>query len=185
MNAQVIGELKKEADQTLDSLCQEFSKVRTGRAATSLIEGVMVDCYGAPTPLNQVAALSAPEPRLLVAQPFDRTIISDIEKAIYKANLGLTPVNDGKVVRIPLPELTEERRKELVRQIRKVTEDYRVSMRNHRRSVNDRLKKMQKNKEMPEDEMRATQDRVQKVTDEAIEQIDKVLKVKEEELLAV
>ena len=185
MNAQVVDELKKEADQTLDSLRQEFSKVRTGRAATSLIEGVMVDCYGAPAPLNQVAALSAPEPRLLVAQPFDRTIISDIEKAIYKANLGLTPVNDGKVVRIPLPELTEERRKELVRQIRKVTEDYRVSMRNHRRSVNDRLKKMQKNKEMPEDEVRATQDRVQKVTDEAIEQIDKVLKVKEEELLAV
>jgi ribosome recycling factor len=185
MNAQMIDELKKEADHTFDSLQKEFSKVRTGRAATSLIEGVMVDCYGAPTPLNQVAALSAPEPRLLVAQPFDRNIISAIEKAIYKADLGLTPVNDGKVIRIPLPELTEERRKEFVRQIRKVSEDYRVSMRNHRRNINDRLKKMQKNKEIPEDEARATQDRVQKVTDESIEQIDKILKAKEEELLAV
>jgi ribosome recycling factor len=145
----------------------------------------MVECYGAPTPLNQVAALSAPEPRLLVAQPFDRNIISAIEKAIYKADLGLTPVNDGKVIRLPLPELTEERRKEFVRQIRKVAEDYRVSMRNHRRNINDRLKKMQKNKEIPEDEARATQDRVQKVTDESIEQIDKILKAKEEELLAV
>lgn len=185
MNAQMIDELKKEADHTFDSLQKEFSKVRTGRAATSLIEGVMVECYGAPTPLNQVAALSAPEPRLLVAQPFDRNIISAIEKAIYKSDLGLTPVNDGKVIRIPLPELTEERRKEFVRHIRKVAEDYRVSMRNHRRNINDRLKKMQKNKEIPEDEARATQDRVQKVTDESIEQIDKILKAKEEELLAV
>ncbi len=185
MNAQMIDELRKEADHTLDSLRKEFSKVRTGRAATSLIEEVMVNCYGAPTPLNQVAALSAPEPRLLVAQPFDRNIISDIEKAIYKADLGLTPVNDGKVIRLPLPELTQERRKELVRHIRKVAEDYRVSVRNHRRSINDRLKKMQKNKEIPEDEMRATQDRIQKVTDESIEQIEKILKAKEEELLAV
>ncbi len=185
MNAQMIDELRKEADHTLDSLRKEFSKVRTGRAATSLIEEVMVNCYGAPTPLNQVAALSAPEPRLLVAQPFDRNIISDIEKAIYKADLGLTPINDGKVIRLPLPELTQERRKELVRHIRKVAEDYRVSVRNHRRSINDRLKKMQKNKEIPEDEMRATQDRIQKVTDESIEQIEKILKAKEEELLAV
>jgi ribosome recycling factor len=185
MNAQMIDELKKEADHTLDSLHKEFSKVRTGRAATSLIEGVLVDCYGAPTPLNQVAALSAPEPRLLVVQPFDRKIISDIEKAIYKADIGLTPVNDGKVIRLPLPELTEERRKEFVRLIRKVAEDYRVSMRNHRRSMNERLKKMQKKKEIPEDEARVTQDRVQQVTDESIQQIDKILKAKEEELLAV
>ena len=185
MNAQLLNELKKEADHTIESLNKEFLKVRTGRASVTLIEGVMVDCYGAPTPLNQVAALSAPEPRLLLAQPYDQHIIGDIEKAIYKADLGLTPVNDGKVIRVPLPELTEERRKELVRHIRKMAEDYRVSMRNHRRSINDRVKKMQKNKEMSEDEARATQDQIQKMTNESIDKIEQILRVKEEDLLSV
>ncbi len=185
MNEQLLDELKKEAAHTIDSLNKEFRKVRAGRASVDLIEGVLVDCYGAPTPLNQVAALSAPEPRLLVAQPYDQNIIGDIEKAIYKADLGLTPVNDGKVVRLPLPELTEERRKELVRHIRKVAEDYRVSMRNHRRSINDRVKKMQKSKEMSEDEARATQERIQKMTNESIGKIEQILRVKEEDLLSV
>ena len=185
MNAELIEELELEAEDTLDSLQKEFAKVRTGRASTALIDGIMVDCYGAPTPLNQVAGLSAPEPRLLVVQPYDSHIIGDIEKAIFKADLGLTPVNDGKLIRLPLPELTEERRKELVRQVHKTAESYRVSMRNHRRGINDRIKKMQKEKEMAEDEARATQDQVQKVTDRAVEKIDTALKLKEEELLAV
>jgi len=185
MNAQVLEGLKKDMEQTLDALRKEFTKVRTGRAATSLIEGVMVEYYGARTPLNQLAALSAPEPRLLVVQPYDRSILQAVEKAIYQSDLGLTPVNDGKVIRVPIPELTEERRKELVRHIRKVAEDYRVSLRNHRRDANERVKKLQKDKQIPEDEARATQDRVQKTTDEYIEKLDKVLKSKEDELMAV
>ena len=135
----------------------------------------MIEYYGTRTPLNQLAALSAPEPRLLVVQPYDRAIMSAVEKAIYQSDLGLTPVNDGKVIRVPIPELTEERRKELVRHIRKVAEDYRVSLRNHRRDANERLKKMQKDKQVTEDEVRATQDRVQKTTDEYIDKLDKIL----------
>jgi ribosome recycling factor len=185
MNAQVLDELKKDMDHTLEALRKELAKVRTGRASTALIEGVIVEYYGTRTPLNQLAALSAPEPRLLVVQPYDRSIMSAVEKAIYQADLGLTPVNDGKVIRVPIPELTEERRKELVRHIRKLAEDYRVSLRNHRRDANERLKKMQKDKNITEDEARSTQDRVQKITDEYIEKLDKVLKSKEEDLMAV
>jgi ribosome recycling factor len=185
MNAQVLDELKKDMDHTLEALRKELAKVRTGRASTALIEGVIVEYYGTRTPLNQLAALSAPEPRLLVVQPYDRSIMSAVEKAIYQADLGLTPVNDGKVIRVPIPELTEERRKELVRHIRKLAEDYRVSLRNHRRDANERLKKMQKDKTITEDEARSTQDRVQKITDEYIEKLDKVLKSKEEDLMAV
>ena len=185
MNAQVQDELKKEMDHTLDTLRKELTKVRTGRASTALIEGVLVEYYGTRTPLNQLAALSAPEPRLLLVQPHDRSIMSAVEKAIYQSDLGLTPVNDGKVIRVPIPELTEERRKELVRHIRKVAEDYRVSLRNHRRDANERLKKMQKDKQLTEDEARSTQDRVQKITSEYIEKLDKVLKSKEDDLMAV
>ncbi len=185
MNAQVLDELKKDMEHTLEALRKEFTKVRTGRASTALIEGVMVEYYGTRTPLNQLAALSAPEPRLLLVQPYDRSIMASVEKAIYQSDLGLTPVNDGKVIRVPIPELTEERRKELVRHIRKVAEDYRVSLRNHRRDANEHLKKMQKDKQIAEDEARATQDRVQKVTDEYIEKLDKVLKSKEDDLMVV
>jgi ribosome recycling factor len=185
MNTQVLDALKKQMEQTLEALRKELTKVRTGRASPALIEGVLVDYYGTRTPLNQLAALSAPEPRLLLVQPYDRKTMSSIEKAIYQSDLGLTPVNDGKVIRVPIPELTEERRRELVRHIRKVAEDYRVSMRNHRRDANERVKKMQKDKQIPEDEARSTQDRVQKVTDEFLEKLEKVLKTKEDELLAV
>ena len=185
MNAQVLDALKKEMEETIDVMRKEIAKMRTGRASTALIEGVMVDYYGARTPLNQLAALSAPEPRLLVIQPYDRSVMQAIEKGIMQSDLGLTPVNDGKVIRVPIPELTEERRKELVRHVRKVAEEYRVSLRNHRRDANERLKKMQKDKQLPEDEARATQDRVQKMTDEYIDKLDKILKAKEDELMAV
>jgi ribosome recycling factor len=185
MNAQVVDTVKKEMEQTLEGLRKELTKVRTGRASTALIEGILVDYYGTKSPLNQVAALSAPESRLLVVQPYDKSIFSVIEKAIYQSDLGLTPVNDGKVIRVPLPELTEERRKELVRHIKKVGEDYRVSARNHRRDANERIKKLQKDKQITEDDVRATQDRVQKLTDEYIDKIDKILKAKEDELMAV
>lgn len=185
MNAQVLDALKKDMERTLDTMRKDLAKTRTGRASTGLIEGIVVEYYGARTPLNQLAALSAPEARLLVVQPYDRSVMQAIEKAILQSDLGLVPVNDGKVIRVPIPELTEERRKEFVRHVRKVAEDYRVSMRNHRRDANEHLKKMQKDKQIAEDEVRSTQDRVQKLTDEYIEKLDKLLKTKEDELMAV
>ena len=185
MNSQVLEALKKDMEQTIDAMRKELAKMRTGRASTSLIEGLMVEYYGARTPLNQLAALSAPEARLLVIQPYDRSVMSAIEKSILQSDLSLNPINDGKIIRVPIPELTEERRKELVRHVRKVAEEYRVSMRNHRRDANERLKKMQKDKQIPEDEARSTQDRVQKMTEEYIDKLDKMLKGKEDELMAV
>jgi ribosome recycling factor len=185
MNAQVVDALKKEMESTLEGLRKELTKVRTGRANTALIEGILVDYYGTKSPLNQLAALSAPESRLLVVQPYDKSVMGAIEKAIYQSDLGLTPVNDGKVIRVPLPELTEERRKELVRHVKKVGEEYRVSARNHRRDANERVKKLQKDKQITEDDVRATQDRVQKLTDEYVDKIEKVLKAKEDELMVV
>lgn len=185
MNAQVLEDLKKEMEQTLDAMRKDLAKVRTGRASVSLIEGILVEYYGNRTPLNQLAALSAPEPRLLLVQPYDRSTMASVEKAIYQSDLGLTPVNDGKVIRVPIPELTEERRKDLIRHIRKAAEDYRVSLRNHRRDANEHVKKMQKDKQIAEDEARTTQDKVQKTTEEYIEKLDKMLKVKEDELMKV
>jgi len=185
MNAQVVDAVKKEMENTLEGLRKELTKVRTGRANTALIEGILVDYYGTKSPLNQLAALSAPESRLLVVQPYDKGVMGAIEKAIYQSDLGLTPVNDGKVIRVPLPELTEERRKELVRHVKKIGEEYRVSARNHRRDANERVKKLQKDKQITEDDVRATQDRVQKLTDEYVDKIEKVLKAKEDELMAV
>ncbi len=185
MTAAVFEQLKGEMEGTLQALRGEFAKLRTGRASTSLIEAINVDYYGAPTPLNQLASLSAPDARLLVVQPYEKNILGDVEKAIYQADLGLTPVNDGKVVRIPIPELTEERRKEFVKKIRKSAEDYRVSMRNHRRDANDYLKEMQKDKEITEDELHSSQDRVQRMTGEYIDKIDKMVQVKEKDLMSV
>jgi ribosome recycling factor len=185
MNAQILEATKRDMEHTLEALRKELAKVRTGRASTALIEGVLVDYYGNKTPLNQLASLSAPEARLLVVQPYDRSTMASIEKAIYQADLGLTPINDGKVIRVPIPELTGERRKELTRHIRKVAEDYRVSMRNHRRDANERIKKMQKDKQVTEDEAHTTQDKVQKLTDESLEKLEKLLKAKEDELMTV
>jgi len=185
MSAQVVETVKKEMEQSLDGLRRELTTVRTGRASTALIEGVLVESYGTRTPLKQLASISAPEARLLVVQPYDRSIMGAVEKAIYQADLGLTPVNDGKLIRVPIPELTEERRKELVRHVKKVGEEFRVSVRNHRRDANERIKKQLKDKQMTEDEFRGMQERIQKMTDEYIEKLDKVLKTKEDELLAV
>ena len=140
MNDAIFTQLQKEMDQSVGALRKELAKLRTGRASTALLEHVVVEYYGATTPLNQLATLSAPEPRLLVIQPFDRSAMGDIEKAILKADLGLTPNNDGKIIRIPIPHLTEERRKELVKHVKKIGEEFRVSLRNHRRDAIERLK---------------------------------------------
>jgi len=185
MNENVFTQMQKEMDGSVGALRKELSKLRTGRASTSLLEHIMVEYYGATTPLIQLATLSAPEPRLLVIQPFDRSAMGEIEKAILKSDLGLTPSNDGKVVRIPIPQLTEERRKELVKHVKKIAEEYRVSVRNHRRDAIEQLKEAEKNKEITADDHKHGQDRVQKITDEFIGRVDKIVKAKEEEVMAV
>ncbi len=185
MNDAVFTQLQKEMDGSVNALRKELTKVRTGRASTSLLDHVSVDYYGATTPLNQLATLSAPEPRLLVIQPFDRSAMGEIEKAILKSDLGLTPNNDGKMIRIPIPALTEERRKDLVKHVKKVAEEFRVSLRNHRRLAIEHLKEAEKKKEITADDAKHGQERIQKITDEFIGRIDKILKSKEEEVMEV
>jgi len=185
MNDAIFTELQKEMDGSVGALRKELAKLRTGRASTSLLESIMVEYYGATTPLNQLSTLSAPEPRLLVIQPFDRSAMGEIEKAILKSDLGLTPNNDGKVIRIPIPQLTEERRKDLVKHVKKVAEEYRVSVRNHRRIAIEQLKDAEKKKQITADDAKHGQDRVQKITDDFIGRIDKVVKAKEEEVMEV
>jgi ribosome recycling factor len=182
---EVLSELRSEMEQTLSALRREMARTRTGRASTALLEGILVNYYGTQTPLNQLAGLSAPEPRLLVIQPYDRGAIADIERAILQSDLGLVPNNDGRLIRVPIPELTEERRRELVKHVRKVAEEYRVSMRNHRRDAIDLLKSLEKDKEITEDDMRRTQEKVQDVTRDYIEKLDNVLKAKEAEIMEV
>lgn len=185
MNEATFNHVQKEMDDSLGALRKELAKLRTGRASTSLLEHIVVEYYGASTPLNQLATLSAPEARLLVIQPFDRTAMGEIEKAILKSDLGLTPNNDGKVIRIPIPQLTEERRKELVKHVKKIAEEYRVSVRNHRRVAIEHLKEAEKKKEITADDAKHGQERVQKITDDFIGRIDKVVKAKEDEVMAV
>lgn len=185
MNEAFYNDLQKEMDKSVAAFRRDLSRLRTGRASTALLEGIMVDYYGASTPLNRLSNLSAPEPRLLVVQPYDRGAIGGIEKAILKSDLGLTPSNDGKIIRIPIPELTQERRKELVKHVKKVAEEFRVSVRNHRRIAVEKLKEMEKNKEITEDECKHGQERVQKITGDFIGRIDKALKAKEDEIMEV
>ena len=185
MNEAIFTQLQKEMDGSVGALRKELTKLRTGRASTSLLEHISAEYYGTPTPLNQLATLSAPEPRLLVIQPFDRSAMGLIEKAILKSDLGLTPNNDGKVIRIPIPALTEERRKELVKHAKKIAEEYRVSVRNHRRVAVEQLKEAEKKKEITADDTKHGQDRVQKITDDFIGRIDKIVKAKEDEVMAI
>jgi ribosome recycling factor len=185
MNDAIFTQLQKEMDGSVNALRKELTKMRTGRASTSLLDHVSVDYYGATTPLNQLATLSAPEPRLLVIQPFDRTAMGEIEKAILKSDLGLTPNNDGKIIRLPIPALTEDRRKDLVKHVKKVAEEFRVSLRNHRRLAIEHLKEAEKKKEITADDAKHGQERIQKITDEFIGRIDKIVKSKEEEVMEV
>ena len=168
----------------LDALTREFAGVRTGRANAALLEGVRVDYYDTPTPLNQVASVSVPDARTLSIQPWDQSVITKIERAIQKSDLGLTPVNDGKVVRLTIPPLTEERRKQLAKTVHKIAEDSRVAIRNVRREANDKLKAMAKDKKVSEDEERRGHDQIQKTTDRFIAKVDELLKKKEQEILS-
>ena len=185
MTEQVIEELRKGLESAVSAMRRDLTRTRTGRASTGLLEGITVEYYGTRTPLNQLAGLSAPEPRLLVIQPYDKTALTQIERAILQSDLGLVPVNDGKILRVPIPELTEERRRELVKHVRKLAEDYRVSVRNHRRDAIDLLKELEKDKEITEDDLRRSQEKVQDITKLYIERIDQVLKAKEDEIMEV
>ena len=185
MTDEVVELARSEMDETLTALRHELSRVRTGRASTALLDGLYVNYYGARTPLRQLAGLAAPEARLLVITPYDRGAMGEIEKAIQTSDLGLNPMNDGKVIRIPIPELNEERRKELVRHVRKVAEEFRVGVRNHRRDANEMLKQMNKDKQIGDDDLRTAEAKVQVLTTDHIDKIDKVLAAKEAEIMEV
>jgi ribosome recycling factor len=185
MNEAIFTQLQKEMDQSVGALRKDLAKLRTGRASTALLEHIVVEYYGATTPLNQLATLSAPEPRLLVVQPYDRSVLGNIEKAILKSDLGLTPNNDGKIIRVPIPQLTEERRRELAKHVKKMAEEFRVSVRNHRRVAVEQLKEAEKKKEITADDSKHGHDRVQKITDDFISRIDRIVKAKEEEIMEV
>lgn len=164
---------------------RELATLRAGRATPALLDRIEVNYYDTPTPLNQLAGVTAPEPRLLVIQPWDKSSAGNIEKAILKSDLGLTPINDGKVIRLAIPQLTEERRRDLVKQIRKKAEESRVGIRNIRREANDSLKQFEKAGDISEDEWRRSQDEVQELTNEKIAEVDRLLEVKEKEILEV
>jgi ribosome recycling factor len=186
MTAQeVLDDLKKEMEKTVVAFRRELARTRTGRATPSLLEGIHAEYYGAKTPLIQLATVNAPEPRLLVVQPFDKTALQAIEKAIQTSDLGLNPQSDGKILRIPIPELNEERRKEIVRHVHKVAEEFRVSVRAHRHDALELLKEMLKEKELTEDDNRRAREKVEAATKEYLDRVDKNLKAKEEEILSV
>ena len=185
MVEEIFEDLQERMGKSIDSLKREYSRLRTGRASVSLLDGIRVTYYDTPTPLNQMASLAVPEPRLIVIQPWDKTAIGDIEKAILKSELGLTPINDGKVIRIAIPALTEDRRKELVKVARKMAEDNKVAIRNIRRDANDMLKDLKTEKEITEDNLYRSQDEVQKITDDFIAQVDELCTAKEKEILEI
>jgi len=184
-----VVDLKRKAsdrmEQAIDRLRKDLASIRTGRASLSLVEGIQVDYYGTPTPLKQVASLAVPENRLITIQPWEPTRIPEIEKAIQTANIGLNPSNDGKIIRIAIPPLTEERRKEYVKLAKKMGEEARVAVRNVRRDVNEELKKAQKDGTLSEDAQHAAQEEIQRLTDQAIARVDDILAKKEVEILEV
>jgi ribosome recycling factor len=185
MEPQIIKECEAKMLKAISALGKELGKVRTGRASLALLDDIRVDYYGTPSPLNQVATLSVPESRLIVIQPWDHSLIGAIEKAILKSELGMTPANDGKVIRITIPRLTEERRKELVKLVKKMGENGKVGVRNIRRETIETLRTMEKGKEISEDELHQLQDQVQKTTDTFVGQIDEVIAEKEKEIMEI
>lgn len=185
MSKEVIKNTEDRMKKSVESFRKELATVRAGRANPSILDKVHVEYYGMLTPLNQLATIAVPEPRLLTIQPFDKSTLSDVERAIQKADLGLSPSNDGNIIRIAIPPLTEERRRELVKVVGKFTEEAKVAVRNVRRDANDELKKLEKDGELTEDELRRAQDDVQKLTDNMVKSIDQIAKEKEEEIMEV
>lgn len=185
MSDQTIKETRRKMEQAVQAFSKNMATIRAGRANPAILDSVIVDYYGAATPLNQLSTISAPEARLLVITPFDKSAINNIEKGVQKADLGLSPSSDGNVIRINIPALTEERRKKLVKVVGKYAEEARVQVRNIRRESNDQLKKAEKNGELPEDDLKKDQENVQKETDQHINKIDQLVKDKEKEILEV
>ena len=181
----IYGDLQDRMDKAVQALVKSFTKIRTGRATPALLDGLNADYYGTPTPLTQMASVTAPEARLLMIQPWDVQAMGEIEKAILKSELGLTPQNDGKVIRISIPTLTQERRKELSKLVKKNGEDAKVAIRNIRRDANEMLKDLKKDKEISEDDQKKAEEQVQKITDDFIKQVDAAAAVKEKEIMEV
>jgi ribosome recycling factor len=185
MQKEAKKRLTERMEKTLEALKKDLGAVRTGRASLSIFDGIMVDYFGTPTPINHVATLSIPESRLITIQPWDPKTIPDIEKAIQKADLGLNPNNDGKIIRVAIPQLTEERRKQIVKQVHKRGEEARIALRNIRRDGNEEMKKMEKEQHISEDETKRSLEEIQKITDSFIKKVDEMLAHKEEELMEV
>ncbi len=182
---EILNDMKHGMNKTVDSMKGSLQKVRTGRASIGILDGIMVDYYGTPTPMNQLATMAVPEARLITIQPWDKGALAPIEKAIMKSELGLTPNNDGRIIRVPIPPLNEERRRDLVKMIKKTAEEFRVEARNHRRDANTLLKDLEKEKEINKDELKVAQDKVQDLTDNCIKLIDEQLAIKEKEIMEV
>ncbi|GKV64162.1 MULTISPECIES: ribosome recycling factor [Sporosarcina] len=185
MTKEIMNSATERMDKALGAYSRQLASIRAGRANASILDRISVIYYGAPTPLNQMAGISVPEPRLLVVQPYDKTTIGEIEKAILKSDIGITPSNDGNVIRLAVPALTEERRKDLVKEVKREAEDAKVAVRNVRRDSNDELKKSEKDGDITEDELRRYNDEVQKLTDNFIEKVDEMAKDKENEILEI
>ena len=180
-----IANARKRMEKSIEDFRKELASIRTGRASISILDNIQVDYYGVPTPINQVAQLATPEATLVTVQPYDVSLVGPVEKSIRASDLGLNPSNDGRVIRIPIPPLTEERRKTLAKHVHKVLEDHRTAVRNVRRDVNDHLKKMLKDKAISEDEEKRSLDEIQKITDDHIRKLEEVAKKKEQEILTV
>jgi ribosome recycling factor len=185
MENPVVDEAESKMLARIEALKRDLVKIRTGRASLSLLDSIRVDAYGSKMPLNQVAALTIPESRMIAIQPWDPQMLPVIEKAILASDIGLTPASDGKVIRLPIPQLTEERRKDLVKQVKKIAEEFKVGIRNDRREANDILKKQKNDKSLSEDDMNRLQDEVQKLTDDFIKQVDTIAAGKEKEVMEV
>lgn len=183
MLEEIYKETKEKMGKTKELLAHELLKIRTGRASPAILEGIKVEYYGTEIPLRQIASISAPEPRLLVIQPWDKNALPDIEKGIYKAGLGLTPQNDGNVIRIAIPPLTQERREELVKLCAKITEDSKIAIRNIRRDAKEKIKRLEKDKKISEDDARNGEKKIQEYTDDYIETLDGLLEKKRKEIL--
>jgi ribosome recycling factor len=183
MKDEILAECREKMGKTIQALRKDFMRIRTGRASTALLDGIKVHCYDTQMPIDQVASLSTPESRLITVKPWDQSIIGEIEKSILKSELGLTPMNDGKIIRIPIPPLTEERRKELAKLAKKMGEESKIAIRNQRREANELFKELKNEKEISEDEFFKCQEEVQKITDEFIKKVDEVSAEKEKEIL--
>jgi len=185
MTADLFGDAERRMQKAVEALKHDLGSIRTGRASSSLLERIHVDYYGTPMPINQVATVTVPEARLLVIQPWEKKMLTDIEKAIQKSDLGINPNNDGQVIRLAIPPMNEERRRELVKALHKKLDEHKVAVRNVRRDVHDKLRDREKKKEVTEDELKRSTDRLQKLTDRYIDEMDKVGKAKEQEILEV